>query len=94
MKTRNELIEYYIDNLEFEENNIVDELKEEYKKNELLHLLTEEVIRNLVSFEKFDAYDTATTDFVTILLCNEFILGYEQCKKDILKHIKGTTKKR
>ena len=36
MKTRNELIEYYIDNLEFEENNIVDELKEEYKKNRFL----------------------------------------------------------
>ena len=94
MKTRNELIEYYIDNLEFEENNIVDELKEEYKKNRFLYLLAEGVIQNLVSFEEFDAYDTATTDFVTILLCNAFVLGYEQCKKDIIKDIKGTTKKR
>lgn len=94
MKTRNELIEYYIDNLEFEENNIVDELKEEYKKNSFLYLLAEGVIQNLVSFEEFDAYDTATTDFVTILLCNAFVLGYEQCKKDIIKDIKGTTKKR
>jgi len=42
MKTRNELIEYYIDNLEFEENNIVDELKEEYKKNRFLHCLLKE----------------------------------------------------
>ena len=50
MKTRNELIEYYIDNLEFEENNIVDELKEEYKKNRFLYLLAEGVIQNLVSF--------------------------------------------
>lgn len=93
MKNRNELIEYYMDSLEFEEN-IVDELKEEYKKNYFLHSFAEEVIRNVVSFEMFDVYDTATTDFVTILLCNTFILGYEQCKQDIIKDIKVTTKKR
>ena len=94
MKTRNELIEYFMDNLEFEKNNIVDELKEEYKKNEFLYHFAEIVIRKLASFEEFNIYDTAMADFVTILLCNEFILGYEQCKKDILNHINETTKKR
>ena len=94
MKTRNELIEYFMDNLEFEENNIVDELKEEYNKNYFRWVLAEAVLQNLVSFKEFDAYDTKMTDFVTILLCNTFVLGYEQCKKDIIKDIKGTTKKR
>lgn len=94
MKTRNELIEYFMDNLEFEGNNIVDELKEEYEKNYFISTLAERRLRDFVSFEEFDAYDTKTSEFVTILLCNTFILGYEQCKKDIIKDIKGTTKKR
>lgn len=94
MKNRNELIEYFMDHLELVENNIVDELKEEYKENHFLYSLAEIVLRNLVSFEEFDAYDTTTTDFMTILLCNTFVLGYEQCKEDIIKNIKGTTKKR
>ena len=94
MKTRNELIEYFMDHLELVENNIVDELKEEYKENHFRYSLAEGVLRILVSFEEFDAYDTTTTDFMTILLCNTFVLGYEQCKEDIIKDIKGTTKKR
>ena len=94
MKTRNELIEYFMDHLELVENNIVDELQEEYKENHFRYSLAEGVLRILVSFEEFDAYDTTTTDFMTILLCNTFVLGYEQCKKDIIKDIKGTTKKR
>ena len=94
MKTRNELIEYFMDHLELVENNIVDELKEEYKENHFRYSLAEGVLRILVSFEEFDAYYTTTTDFMTILLCNTFVLGYEQCKKDIIKDIKGTTKKR
>lgn len=92
MKNRNELIEYFMDNLEFEENDIIDELKEEYKKNYCLYTLAEEVLRGLVSFEEFDDYDTKTTYFMTILLCNTFVVGYEQCKNDILNHINGTTK--
>ena len=94
MKTRNELIEYFMDNLEFKGNDIVDELKEEYNATDSEYVRAEKRITGLVSFEEFDAYDTSTTDFVTILLCNTFILGYEQCKKDIIKDIKGTTKKR
>lgn len=95
MKTRNELIEYFMESLEYDDMNIiVDELKEEYKENHFRYSLAEGVLRILVSFEEFDAYDTTTTDFMTILLCNTFVLGYEQCKKDIIKDIKGTTKKR
>ena len=95
MKTRNELIEYFMESLEYDDMNIiVDELKEEYKENYFRYSLAEKVLRNLVSFEEFDAYDTATTYFMTILLCNTFVLGYEQCKKDFLDTINGTTKKR
>ena len=94
MKTRNELIEYYIDNLEFEENNIVDELKEEYNATNSEYIQAEKRITGLLSFEDFDNYDTATIELTTIIVCNAFILGYEQCKKDILNHINGTTKKR
>lgn len=94
MKNRNELIEYFMDNLEFDGNNIVYELKEDYQKESFLYLLAEGVLRDSISFEEFDDYDTAATNFMNVLLCNTFILGYEQCKKDILKHINGTIKKR
>lgn len=92
MKTRNELIEYFMDNLEFEENNIIDELKEEYNDTHSDYMQAEKRITGLLSFEDYDTYDTATTNFTLILLCNTFVLGYEQCKKDVLKHINGTTK--
>ena len=78
MKTRNELIEYFTESLESHSN----------------YRIAEEKITDLLPFEEFDNYDTTTTDLMTILACNAFILGYEQCKKDILKHINGTTKKR
>ena len=95
MKTRNELSEYCMQSLEYEDvNNIVDELKEEYNAIHSDYMQAEKKITGLLSFEDFDNYDTTTTDLMTILACNAFILGYEQYKKDIIKDIKGTTKKR
>ena len=94
MKTRYELIEYFMDNLEFEGNNIVDELKREYNANDSEYMQAEEKITKLVPLEDFDEYDTARSNLTTVIVCNAFIQGYEQCKKDILKHINGTTKKR
>lgn len=95
MKTRNELIEYFMNSLEYEDkNNIVDELKEEYNATNSEYIQAEKRITGLLSFEDFDNYDTATIELTTIIVCNAFILGYEQCKKDILNHINGTTKKR
>lgn len=93
MKTRNELIEYFTESLEYEDKNIiVDELKETYNDTYSNYSIAEKKITDLLPFEEFDNYDTTTTDLMTILACNAFILGYEQCKKDILKHINGTTK--
>ena len=92
MKTRNELIEYFIDSLEYE-NNIVDELKEEYNTTHSDYKRAEKRIAGLLSFEDFDDYDTITTDLTTIIVCNAFILGYEQCKKDLIEDIKKSTKK-
>ena len=95
MKTRDELIEYFMDSLEYgDKNNIVDELKEEYNADYSEYIRAEKRITGLLPFEDFDNYDTATTDLTTIIVCNAFILGYEQCKKDILNHINRTTKKR
>ena len=95
MKTRNELIEYFMQSLEYADvNNIVDELKEEYNAVNSDYMQAEKKITGLLSFEDFDNYDTTTTYLTTIIVCNAFILGYEQCKKDILNHINGTTKKR
>lgn len=95
MKNRNELIEYFIQSLEYDDkNNIIDELKEEYNDNYSVYMQAEKRITDLLSFEEFDDYDTATTYFMNVLSCNTFVLGYEQCKKDILNHINGTTKKR
>ena len=95
MKTRNELIEYFMQCLEYDDKKkIVDELKEKYNVNHSEYMQAEKVITDLVSFEDFNKYENATIDLTTIIVCNAFILGYEQCKKDILNHINGTTKKR
>lgn len=93
MKNRNELIEYFMESLEYDDmNNIVDELKEEYNANHSDYMQAEKRITGLLSFEDFDKYENATIDLTTIIVCNAFILGYEQCKKEILNHINGTTK--
>ena len=95
MKTRNELIEYFMQCLEYDDKNkIVDELKEEYNANHSKYMQAEKVITDLVSFEDFDKYENATIDLTTIIVCNAFILGYEQCKKDFIENINGKTKKR
>lgn len=95
MKTRNELIEYFMQCLEYDDKNkIVDELKDEYNAKHSEYMQAEKVITDLVSFEDLNKYENATIDLTTIIVCNAFILGYEQCKKDILNHINGTTKKR
>ncbi|WP_049555179.1 MULTISPECIES: hypothetical protein [unclassified Granulicatella] len=94
MKNRNELIEYFMDSLEYEDKkNIVDELKEEYNARNSDYMRAEKRITGLLPFEDFDNYDTAMIDLMTIIVCNAFILGYEQCKKDILNHINGTKKR-
>lgn len=53
----------------------------------------ERLVRALLLFEDFDNYDTAMTDLTTIMICNAFILGYEQCKRDVIEDIKKSTKK-
>lgn len=92
MKNRNKLIEYFTDFLEYE-NNIVDELKEEYNATYSDYKRAEKRITGVLSFEVFDKYDTVTTDLTTVIACNAFILGYEQCKKDLIEDIKKSTKK-
>ena len=93
MKNRNELIEYFMQSLEYDnKNSIIDELKEEYNTNHSDYMQAEKRITDLLSFEDFDKYENATIDLTTIIVCNAFILGYEQCKKEILNHINGTTK--
>ena len=93
MKTRNESIEYFMQCLEYDDKNkIVDELKEEYNANHSKYMQAEKVITGLVSFEDFDKYENATIDLTTIIVCNAFILGYEQCKKDFIENINGKTK--
>ena len=95
MKTRYELIDYFMQSLVYDDkNNIVDELKREYNANDSEYMQAEKKITNLVPIKDFNEYETATINLTTILVCNAFILGYEQCKKDILNHINGTTKKR
>lgn len=95
MKTRNELIGHFMRCIEYyDKNNIVNELRKKYNVNYSNYLKTQQIIMDLVSFEDFDEYENATIDLTTIIVCNAFILGYEQCKKDILNHINGTTKKR
>ena len=95
MKTRYELIDYFMQSLVYDDkNNIVDELKREYNANDSEYMQAEEKNTKLVPLEDFDEYDTARSDLTTVIVCNAFIQGYEQCKKDILKHINGTTKKR
>lgn len=95
MKTRYELIDYFMQSLVYDDkNNIVDELKREYNANDSEYMQAEEKITKLVPLEDFDEYDTARSNLTTVIVCNAFIQGYEQCKKDIIKDIKGTTKKR
>lgn len=91
MKNRDELIEYFTDSLEYDDkNNIVDELKEEYNATYAKYMRAEKLIRSLLLFEDFDDYDTATTDLTTIMVCNAFILGYEQCKRDFIENIENS----
>ena len=94
MKNRDELIEYFTDSLEYDDaNDIVDELKEEYNATNSEYMRAEKRVRALLLFEDFDDYDTAATDLTTIMICNAFILGYEQCKRDVIEDIKKSTKK-
>lgn len=94
MKNRDELIEYFTDSLEYDgANDIIDELKEEYNATYSEYMRAERLVRALLLFEDFDKYDTAMTDLTTIMICNAFILGYEQCKRDVIEDIKKSTKK-
>lgn len=94
MKTRNELIGYFMRCIEYDdENNIVDGLKKIYSLNHSNYKNAEKTITDLVSFEDFSKYENATVDFTTVIVCNAFILGYEQCKKDFIEDINKSTKK-
>ena len=94
MKNRDELIEYFTDSLEYDDaNDIIDELKEKYNATYSEYMRAERLVRALLLFEDFDNYDTAMTDLTTIMICNAFILGYEQCKRDVIEDIKKSTKK-
>ena len=93
MKTRNELIGHFMRCIEYDdENNIVDELRKKYNVNYSNYLKTQQIITDLVSFEDFSKYENATVDLTTIIVCNAFILGYEQCKKDLIEDINKSTK--
>ena len=94
MKTKNELIGYFMRCFEYEdENNIVDELKKIYSLSHSIYKSAEKNIKNLVPFEYFNKYDNAAVDLMTVIACNAFILGYEQCKKDLIEDINKSTKK-
>ena len=94
MKTRNELIEHFMLCIEYDdENNIVDEIKEEYNANHSDYIQAEKRIKELLSFEDFSEYEHTMVDFTTVIVCNAFILGYEQCKKDLIEEINKSTKK-
>lgn len=75
-----------------DKNNIVDELKEEYNANRSDYIQAEKRIAELLPFEDFSKYENATVDFTTVIVCNAFILGYEQCKRDFIEDIKNSTK--
>lgn len=94
MKTKNELIGHFMRCFEYDdENNIVDELKKIYNLSHSIYKNAEKNIKNLVPFEDFNKYDNATVDLMTVIACNAFILGYEQCKKDLIEDINKSTKK-
>ena len=94
MKNRNELIGHFMRCFEYDyENNIVNELKIKYNVNYSNYLKTQQIITDLVSFEDFSKYENATVDLTTVIVCNAFILGYEQCKKDLIEDINKSTKK-
>lgn len=94
MKTRNELIGHFMRCIEYDdENNIVDELKKIYSLSHSIYKNAEKNITNLVSFEDFNKYENAAVDLTTAIVCNAFILGYEQCKKDLIEDINKSTKK-
>lgn len=94
MKTRNELIGHFMRCFEYDDkNNIVDELRKKYNVNYSNYLKTQQIITDLVSFEDFSKYENSTVDLTTIIVCNAFILGYEQCKKDFIEDINKSTKK-
>lgn len=94
MKTKNELIGHFMRCIEYDdENNIVDELKKIYSLSHSIYKSAEKNIKNLVPFEDFNKYDNAAVDLMTVIACNSFILGYEQCKKDLIEDINKSTKK-
>ena len=91
MKNRNELIGHFMRCIEYDDkNNIVDELKKIYNLSHSIYKSTEKNIKNLVPFEDFDKYDNATIDLMTVIACNAFILGYEQCKRDFIENIENS----
>lgn len=90
MKTKNELIGHFMRCFEYDdENNIVDELKKIYSLSHSIYKNAEKNIKNLVHFEDFNKYDNATVDLMTVIACNAFILGYEQCKRDFIENIEN-----
>ncbi len=94
MKTKNELIGHFMRCVEYDDkNNIVDELKKIYNLSRSIYKSAEKNITNLVPFEAFNKYENATVDLMTVIACNAFILGYEQCKKDLIEDINKSTKK-
>lgn len=94
MKNRNELIGHFMRCIEYDdEKNIVDGLKKIYSLNHSTYKNAEKNIKKMVSFEDFNKYENAVVDLTTAIVCNAFILGYEQCKKDLIEDINKSTKK-
>lgn len=91
MKNRNELIGHFMRCVEYDDkNNIVDELKKIYNLSHSIYKSAEKNIKNLVPFEDFNKYENATVDLTTAIVCNAFILGYEQCKRDFIENIENS----
>ena len=91
MKTKNELIGHFMRCIEYDDkNNIVDELKKIYNLSHSIYKNTEKNIKNLVPFEDFNKYENATVDLMTVIACNAFILGYEQCKRNFIENIENS----
>ena len=82
------LVDYFMENVDPDGiENMILELSLEYVSRTLdFQKLEQNIIRQL-SHEDFDEYDSLRTYLTVLELCNSYALGYEQCKKDLLKNM-------
>lgn len=82
------LVDYFMENVDPDGiENMILELSLEYGSRTLdFQKLEQNIIRQL-SHKDFDEYDSLRTYLTVLELCNSYVLGYEQCKKDLLKNM-------